>query len=101
MTDATQDPDQRYSVEQAGEYIELATSIEQHGRDRLSYEQLVEVAAEVGVSEEALRAAMEQAERERLRQDLASGSGWRAVADRCLEILCLKPATPPRERPNG
>lgn len=90
MTTTTPPSNERYSAEQAGEYVGLATSIEQHLHEGLSDQQLVEVAAEVGVSEEALRMAMEQAEAESRPQSEATGSSWRTVADRCLEILCLK-----------
>ena len=93
MSDATNPtPDRRYSVDEVGEYIRLATSIEQHGQDGLSYDQLVEVAGEVGVSESALRSAMEQARHEQT-QAAESASPLRSIADRCLEILCLKPVT--------
>ena len=81
--------EQRYSIEEAGELVRLATHIEQHASDGLSYEELVQVADEVGVSEDALRAAIEQAERETTNVTV---SRVQTVADRCLEILCHKPA---------
>lgn len=91
MTDpAPQRRNERFTIEEAGEYVRLATSIEQHQQDGLSYDQLVDVAAEVGISEESLDAAIQQAQRERLQADTTDTPQWRAVADRCLEILCLK-----------
>ncbi len=97
MTSQASEPrNERFSVAQAGEYVRLATSIEQHEQDSLSYEQLVQIAAEVGVSENALAAAIDQAKAEALVMDtvetpVIETPPWRAVANRCLEILCLKP----------
>lgn len=91
------DETQRYSIEQAGEYVRLATQIEQHARDGLSYDQMVQVAGEVGISEAALRVAIEQAQRETT-NDPVPESRVKMVADRCLEILCLKPTPTARHQ---
>ena len=65
----------------------------------LTYEQVLEVAGEVGVSERAVAEALEQARREETERAAADEmpQAWRTVADRCLEILCLKPHERQRE----
>ena len=64
MTDAQdRDKDRRFTQDEVGELVELAGRLDEHSMD-LSMDSLTEVAAEMGVTESALRAAI--AERDAL-----------------------------------
>ena len=97
--DEQQNNDRRFTPDEAGELIRRATEISQQQDDGLTYEQVLEVAGEVGVSERAVAEALEQARREETARAAADEmpQAWRTVADRCLEILCLKPHERQRE----
>lgn len=95
MTEQPSD-DRRFSPDEAAELIRRATALSHRDDEGLTYEQVVEVASEVGIDrskvEEALaRARREQAERQ---MSIDTPTPWRTVADRCLKILCLKPSQP-------
>lgn len=92
MSDQPPD-DQRFTADEAAEVIRRATAISQQEEDGLTYEQLVEVADEVGIDESKVEEALRQARAEELerRAQADTPAPWRSVADRCLEILCLKP----------
>lgn len=96
---STSSNQRRFSADEAGELIERAAQLSHQEDDGLTYEQLVEVAGEVGIYPESVAAAVRQAQDE---QSSTPGSGeveaaWRPIADRCLEILCLKPVTRARK----
>ena len=101
MTDggSTQDG-RRFSVGEAGEYIKVATRLQELSEEGLSYEELKKVAREVGVSEQALESAIRQADAEREAAGATADGAttdvpdWRSVGYRILEILCL---VPPRD----
>jgi hypothetical protein len=58
VTDAQdRDKDRRFSQDEVGELVELAGRLDEHSTD-LSMESLTEVAAEMGVTESALREAI-------------------------------------------
>ena len=71
----------------------------QQDDDGLDYDQLLEIAGEVGIEEQDPEAALRQAETEdrRLHTESAKRPAVRTTTDRCLELLCLKPATPPSQ----
>jgi cobalamin biosynthesis protein CbiG len=73
----------RFSVEETGRVIERATELS-HDHD-LTYDQLVEVAAELGIKPEAVDEALATIRDE-------SPEPRVITFDRCLEVLCLKPA---------
>ncbi len=85
--------DRRFTQEETADLIRRATELRHQQDDELTYDQLIEIAEEVGIDkrsvDEALRAAeIEEAER----ADRASAvQHTHSVLDRCLEILCLKP----------
>lgn len=83
-------PPGRYTAAEAGEYVSVATGIQQEAQDRLSYDQLVEVAAEVGVTEESLRTAIARVEANRRAETRPTPLTW---GDRCLQFLCIRPIT--------
>ncbi len=72
----------RFSVEETGRIIERATALRQD--HDLTYDQLLEVAAELGIAPDAVEAALESIRNEHppVRQPMY---------ERCLEVLCLKP----------
>ena len=86
----------RFSMDEAGEYIELATRLQSLSGEGLSYEELKGVAGEVGVSEDALKSAIHQADAERRAAGGTDVPDWRSVGYRILEILCLVPRDPNR-----
>ena len=93
MTDSTNER-RRYSSDETGEIIRRATALSQRQDDGgLSYDELVEVAAEVGIDQASVDEAVRQAEQETAEERArnAQPPAWRSVADRCLTILCLKP----------
>jgi len=89
--------DRRFSADEAGRLIRRATELSQRDDDGLTYDQLLEIAGEVGIAERDLEAALQQAETEDRRRHIgpANQPAARTITDRCLELLCLKPATPP------
>jgi dephospho-CoA kinase len=69
MTSDVHPGDQRFSVEEVGELIELAARLDElAASDGLSYDQLIRVADEVGISQAALERAVveDRAERRRM-----------------------------------
>lgn len=83
----------RFTPDEAAELIRRATAITHHDADRLSYEQVVEIANEIGITQERIEQALEEAQLEATREatDASLRASQRSVAYRCLEILCLKP----------
>ncbi len=60
MTDAQdRDKDRRFTQDEVGELVELAGRLDEHSTD-LSMDSLTEIAAEMGVTESALRDAIAQ-----------------------------------------
>lgn len=72
----------RYSIEETGRIIERATEIS-HNAD-LTYDQLLDVAAELGIGAEAVDEALATIQHERPPSPVP-------LFQHCLEVLCLKP----------
>lgn len=72
----------RFSVEETGRIIERATALSQDSD--LTYDQLLDVAAEVGISSADVQEALESIQNEQ-------STVRTPLYVRCLEVLCLKP----------
>lgn len=81
--------DRRFSRAETADVIRKATELQQRHEESLTYDQLVQVASEVGIDQATVEATLRQAEHERSTSEVASRTA--TALDRCLEMLCLKP----------
>lgn len=92
MNEMDTTPDRRFSHAEAAEVIRRATELQHRREDTLTYDQLVEVASEVGIDRATVDATIRQAQDEEKLRPLPQQRG--GLFDRCLELLCLKPPAP-------
>ncbi len=87
------DPNRRFTPEEVQEIIGRATELDGDD-DRLSYDDIVEIAAEIGVDESAVAAAIEQTPTSTPSSPAPVAAPSRTVVDYVLACLCLKPLEP-------